>query len=111
MKYTELLRLLDYDRIKCHLIDLMHNLLLGSAEKLFECCIENNILKEKGLEEIDPLIQKVPIPSNVGRVAASTLISFKSFRAEELKNWVLYFSLDCLKDLIPLNHFNVANVS
>ena len=47
----------------------MHNLLLGSAEKVCECGIEKNILKEKSLEEIDPLIQKVPVPSNVGRVA------------------------------------------
>ena len=76
MKYTELLRLPDYDPIKCHLIDPMHNLLLGSAEKVCECGIEKNILKEKGLEEIDPLIQKVPVPSNVGRVAGNILISF-----------------------------------
>ena len=53
------------------------------------------------------MIQKVHIPSNVGRVAGSILISFKSFRAEELKNCVLYFSLYCLKDLIPWNYFNM----
>ena len=76
MKYTELLRLPDYDPIKCHLIDPMHNLLLGSAEKVCECGIEKNILQEKGLKEINPLIQKVPVPSNVGRVAGSILISF-----------------------------------
>ena len=85
----------------------MHNILLGYAEKLFEFCIEKDILKEKGLEETDQLIQKVPILSNAGRVAGSILISFKSFRAEELKNWAFYFSLYCLKDLIPWNYFNM----
>ena len=54
----------------------MHNLLLGSAEKVCECGIEKNILQEKGLKEINPLIQKVPVPSNVGRVAGSISISF-----------------------------------
>ena len=104
MKYTDLPRLAYYDPMKCHLIGPMHNLLLGSsAKKVFECWTEKYILKE----EIDQLIQEVPIPSNVGRVSGSVLISFMSFKAEELKNWVLYFSLYCLKDLIPLNHFNM----
>ena len=110
MKYTELLRLPYYYPIKCHLIDLMHKLLLGSAKKAFECWIEKGILKEKDLEEIDQLIREVPIPSNVGRVAGSVLISFKSCKAEELKNRVLYFSLYCLKDLIPLNNFNMWQI-
>ena len=107
---SELLRLPYYDPIKCHLINPMHNFLLVSAKKVFECWIEKGILKEKGLEELDQLIQEVPIPSNVGRVAGSVLISFKSFKAEELKNWVLYFLLCCLKDLIPLNHFNMWQI-
>ena len=110
MKYTELLRLPYYDPIKCHVIHVMHNLLLGSAKKVFECWIEKGILKEKDLEEIGQLIQEVPVPSNVGRVAGSILINFKSFKAEELKNWVLYFSLYCLKDLISLNHFNMWQI-
>ena len=59
VKYAELLRLPCYDFIKCHLIDPMHNLLLGSAKKVFECWIEKGILKEKDLEEIDQLIQEV----------------------------------------------------
>ena len=109
-KYTELLRLPYYDPIKRHLIDPMHNLLLGSAKNVFECWIEKGFLKEKYLEEIDQLIQEIPILSNVGRVAGSVLISFKSFKAEELKNWVLYFSLYCLKDFIPLNHFNMWQI-
>ena len=54
MKYTELLRLPDYDPIKCHLIDPMHSLLLASAEKLFECCIEKDILKERSVDSEGP---------------------------------------------------------
>ena len=82
----------------------------STAKKIFECWIEKDILKEKNLEEIGQLLQKVPIPSNVGRVAGSVFISFKSFKGEELKDWVLYFSLYCLKALILLTHFNMSQM-
>ena len=72
----------------------MHNLLLGSAQKVFECWMEKGILKEKNLEEIDHLIEEVPIPSDVGRVAGSVLISLSHLKMKSLK--IGYFIFQCI---------------
>ena len=97
IRYTELLRLPYFDPIRGHAIDPMHNLLLGTAKHVFCVWIKKGILNNEKLSKIDERMLKLTSPSEVGRITQSMSL-YKTMKSAEWQNWVLYFSLFCLKD-------------
>ena len=109
IRYSELLRLPYFDPIRGHAVDPMHNLLLGTAKHTFAIWIKKGILDDSKIGKIDERMQQLASPSEVGRITQSMSL-YKTMKAVEWQNWVLYFSLFCLKDLIKRQHFNMWQV-
>ena len=109
IRYSELLRLPYFDPIRGHTIDLMHNLFLGTAKHTFKVWIKNGILNDGKLNKIDERMKALSCPSEVGRITQSMTL-YKTMKSDEWQNWVLLFSLFCLKDLIPRQHLNMSQI-
>ena len=106
VRYTELLRLPYFDPIKSHVVDVMHNMLLGSAKHIFTVWISEGIPDDDKIKRIDTAINEMTVPSEVGRVTKSMFL-YKTMKAAEWKNWVVVFSLYSLKKVLSKRHYNL----
>ena len=104
-RYSYLLELPYFDPPTMLVIDPMHNLFLGLAKhftkKVF---LKNLILTEDKLEVIQDRINKVMVPSDIGRIPHKIESSFNSFTADQYKNWVNHYSVMCLHGLLTTEH-------
>ncbi|XP_048255122.1 uncharacterized protein LOC125381851 [Haliotis rufescens] len=103
-RYTALLELPYFEPSRMSAIDPMHNLFLGTAKKLFGHWVEKEILSSGNLSEISSKIQSINVTSEVGRIPTNIATNYGQMTAKEWKNWVLVYSLICLKGLLPVNH-------
>lgn len=109
-RFTSLMELAYFDTIRCHIIDPMHNLFLGTAKH-----VTKNIL----FSQVSPLISdpnyhsliqekvdKCIVPSTFGRIPHEVASKCSSFTADQWKAWTNVFSLYSLHDLLESEHFN-----
>ena len=82
----------------------MHNLLTGTAKKVFSQWVKNDILKRKALDEIDEKIKHISSSSDLGRLPTRIASNYGNFTADEWKNWTLYFSIYALDGILPSVH-------
>ncbi|XP_070548294.1 uncharacterized protein [Ptychodera flava] len=67
-RWTELNRLPYYLPVRFHVIDPMHNLLLGTAKHVVEVWKKQKILTSEHFETIQSRVDKLKVPGNVGRI-------------------------------------------
>ncbi len=106
-RYSCLLELPYFDAIRKLIIDPMHNLYIGTAKSIMHnIWIKAGILDKVRLNRINGKMSTVIIPPNVkfGRLPSSIEFS-KSFTAEQWMIWVNYYSLYCLYEELPPEHF------
>ena len=106
-RYSCLLELPYFDAIRKLIIDPMHNLYIGTAKSIMHnIWILFGILDNAALHRINIKMSSVIIPPNVkfGRLPSSIEHS-KSFTAEQWMIWVNYYSLYCLYEELPPEHF------
>lgn len=105
VRFCALLKLPYYDPIRFVAIDLMHNLLLGTAKHMFCTWVEVGLLTDSNLRKIDLLINKFSVPSNVGRLPVHIKSNYLSFKASQWSSWTLLYSPVLLKDILPDEHY------
>ena len=103
VRYSALLEIPYFDPIRFHVIDPMHNLLLGTAKHLMETWTSCSILITKKFKQIEGRIQSIKIPKDVGRLPLK-ISSFSGFTADQWRNWTITFSPVALKGIIPQEH-------
>ena len=67
-RYTVLLDLPYFDPIRMTIIDLMHNLYLGSAKRLITVWIEHGLITKADRNLIQSRVNSVTTPHYVGRI-------------------------------------------
>ena len=107
VRYSELHRLPYYDPVRMHVIDPMHNLLLGLSKHAFETWLEKEILTSDLLEVIEGRIELVKIPSDLGRIPVGITKYYKTMKADEWKHWTLVYSNFCLHGVLPSLEYSV----
>ena len=100
-RYTELNRLPYYDPIRQHVIDPMHNLLLGTAKHQIQVWLAQNILNDDKLLTIEQRIKNLNIPGDIGRIPSKIGNNFSGFTADQWKHWTCIYSLVALEGVIP----------
>lgn len=100
-RYSKLLDLPYFRPIEMLLIDPMHNLFLGTAKHVArDLWIAKDTLDTAALETIDTRLRNLIVPTGLGRIPVS--IKAGCFlTADQWKNWTIYFSVYCLRDLLP----------
>lgn len=100
-RYSELLMLPYFDAPKMLVIDPMHNLFLGTSKYFLK-----NILLQKGYiaETQLPLIQEridsFIVPSGIDKIRIKITSGFSQLTADQWKNWVIYYSIVTLRDVV-----------
>lgn len=103
--YSVLLKLDYFDVIRFCTVDPMHNLFLGTAKKMFKIWTDLKLFSPSQLKEIEHRIKSVEVPSDIGRLPMRITSNSGSYTAEQWKNWTLIYSIYCLKDILPEEHF------
>ena len=102
---VSVLLLLEYfDPVRFVVIDIMHNLYLGTAKHFFKSLISDEILTPQKLKEIDHLCSAFIVPENTGRLPLNMSSNYGGFKASQWCTWVTVYSAVVLKDLIPNDH-------
>ena len=68
VRYSVLLKLPYFDIVEYHVIDPMHNLLLGTGKYLMTLWKEQQILSKSEFEDIQAFVNSIKVPPNVGRI-------------------------------------------
>ena len=83
------------------IVDPMHNLFLGTAKHFLKnIWIERGIINEDNFDLIQKRVNEAMVPSGIGRIPFKIRSGFSSFTADQWKNWVNYFSLISLWDIL-----------
>ena len=105
VRYSVLLELPYIDLVRCHIIDPMHNLLLGSAKHVMKTWLARSIITSKDLEIIEYRVSKILSPHDVGRLPLKISSSFSGFTADQWMNWTMVYSAVALKGILPSDHY------
>lgn len=85
------------------IFDPMYNLLLGTAKHMLSVWIDLNLLSSSNFKDIQDRVDSFFTPEDVGCIRTKIA---SGFSADEWHNWTIIFSLSCLKDILPHNHYN-----
>ena len=105
VRYSELLRLPYFDIVECHVIDPMHNLLLGTGKYLMTLWKDKGILTKTQFECIQQEVDATIVPACVGRIPHKISSNFSGFTADQWKNWICIYSTLCLREFLPHDHY------
>lgn len=106
IRYTLLLELPYFDAVQMCTIDPMHNMLLGTAKHVIETWKSLSIINSKNYDIIQEKVNSFVCPADIGRLPSKISSGFSGFTAEQWKNWIIFFSLFALKDVISWQHYN-----
>ena len=82
-------------------MDPMHNLFLGSAKYFLKVIIiGKGSLSKAQFEILQKRVDSTMVPSGVGRIPCKIQTGFSLFTADQWKNFVIYFSLIALCDIL-----------
>ena len=66
VRYSVLLELPYFDPIRFHVIDPMHNLLLGTAKRMMVTWTEAGLLSNKVFDELEDRVKRISAPKDIG---------------------------------------------
>lgn len=95
-RYSSLYELPYYNPISSCIIDPMHCLFLGIAKTFFKTWVSQHILPEDQLPLIQKKVDAFNCPPDIGRIPYKIASRFSGLKADQWKNWTLYFSLFAL---------------
>ena len=106
VRYTHLYELPYYNAISSCVIDPMHCLFLGIAKRVFNVWISKAIITEAQLSDIQRKVDSFCCPPDIGRIPYKIAANVSGLKADEWKNWTMYFSLFALKGKLPFRDYN-----
>ena len=90
-----------YDTVRMTVIDPMHNFFLGTAKHIVEIWTNLGYLNKNKLDLIQENTDQFVVPHGIGKIPRKISSCFDAFDADEYKNWVMFFSIYVLHDVIP----------
>ena len=105
VRYSELVSLPHFDIVRCHVIDPMHCVFLGLAKHAVQTWKDVGVLENKHFSLLQEKVDCIVPPSKIGRIPRKIESGFSSFTADEWKNWILYYSVFALYNIIDNVHY------
>ena len=106
VRYSVLLELPYLDIVRNHIIDPMHNLLLGTAKHVMKTWMAKGIVAPNDLKLLEERVSQMQCPYDVGRIPLKISSGFSGFTADQWLNWTVVYSAVALKGIIDQNHYN-----
>ena len=105
-RYSVLFELPYYDCIRFVVIDVMHNLFIGTSKHVINVWKEKELLKTKDFWEIQKRVKNISVPQDIGRIPYKIDSGMAGMTADQWKNWTCIYSLYALQGLIPKEHLD-----
>ena len=105
--FSSLLNIFYFNPVKCHVIDPMHNLLLGTSKLMLEVWVKLELLIKNSFAAIEKAASLLSCPNDIGRLPLKIGSLFNGFTANQWKMWTLAYSAVVLKEIIPDNHLRI----
>ena len=106
-RWSVLYELPYFEPVGHHSIDPMHCIFLGICKRFMKLLFKLELLTERDAKDIQRFVDKMRVPSAIGRIPRKINSKFSSLTADEWKNWTLIFSSICLKDRLPSNIYQI----
>lgn len=106
-RYSVLLNLPYFDVIRCHLVDPMHNLLLGTAKNMMSIWKDAGLIPDSTFLKIQQEVDSFNLPAGIGRIPGKIEAGLASFTAEQWKTWTTVLSPYVLKKHLPPEHYKL----
>ena len=106
VRVSALLDLTYFDPIRFVAIDVMHNLLLGTAKHIFKLWLSTGIINKHHLQDINIKCKNFVVPSNIGRLPLNISSNYGGFTASQWCTWTVVYSPVVLKDILPSQHLH-----
>ncbi|CAN8023538.1 unnamed protein product [Ixodes persulcatus] len=104
---SPLINLENYDMVSGQACEYMHSVLLGVTKQLTEHLLDSSNSAERfyigspqSLESANKLLMSIRPPHCITRLPRS-LCERSYWKANEWRNWLLYYSVPCLENLLP----------
>ena len=104
VRYSVLLMLPYFDVVRYHVIDAMHNLLLGTAKNVTRIWCESGLLSSNDLQKIQQHVNAINVPLDIGRIPSNIASSFHGFTADQWRSWTCIYSPVLLKNVLSPEH-------
>ena len=104
VRHSELVRLPYLDLIRYHVVDPMHNLLLGTAKYMMSVWKDESLISKSDYQNMQDTVDRIRVPVNIGRIPHKVESQVSSLTADQWKNWVLIYSIPALCSILPREH-------
>ena len=105
VRYSTLLMLPYFDPVRFTVVEIMHNLFLGTGKYMFKVWLSLNLLTKENLLEIEETISSFTVPHNLGRLPINIASNYGGYTAAQWKLWITLYSQVALKDVLPSSHY------
>lgn len=105
VRYCVMNNLPYFNAIQFHIIDPMHNLLLGTAKRMMTIWRERKMISNKKFIILQRRVNDMKVPCNVGRIPRKIESNFAGFTADQWRTWTTVFSLLALKGCIDNENY------
>ena len=80
----------------------MHCLFLGVAKRAFKVWLSTSVISDDQLIEIQNKVDAFCCPPAIGRIPYKLATNVSGLKADQWKNWTLYFLSYTLKDILGI---------
>lgn len=106
VRYSILQELEYFDPVRFHVVDPMHNLLLGTAKHALSMWIQQELISPAQCNKIQEIVDSFSFPSDIGRIPYKITSGFSGFTADQWRTWTVILSPVVLKGILPLEHYS-----
>ncbi|KAG1448043.1 hypothetical protein G6F56_009062 [Rhizopus delemar] len=100
-RWSELHRLSYFDCIRCSLVDPMHNLYMGTENRMAHLWIERKLIKPTALRTMQQLASGVIAPPGYDDLQRNIGSGFSFMKSDQWRSWCLVYSPFVLKPILP----------
>ena len=101
IRYSLLIDLPFFEPIRFPVIDVMHNMLLGTPKDVVKLWIKRQLLTSQDLQLIQQRSELLSFPHDIGRIPCKIASGFSGFTADQWWVWTTITSPIVLKGILP----------
>ena len=105
VRYSVLLSLPYFDPVRYTVVDIMHNMYLGTGKNVFRQWVSSDLLTKDNLTAIDGIIKRFIVPNYIGRLPINISSNYGGYTASQWKSWITLYSPVVLKNILPTEHY------
>ena len=105
VRYSVLLSLPYFDPVRYTVVDVMHNMYLGTGKHMFKQWLSSDLLTKDNLTAIDKMIKSFIVPNYIGRLPINVSSNYGGYTASQWQSWITLYSPIVLKNILPIEHY------